>query len=604
MIENYYQQLGTPPVNIPDPDTEAAYCLNHAIRATAGLFYWFGIETGIFPPLPEMIPEITGFTNTSPDHRLYRGETMTINCLTTGNARDFKFDMFVCDTSRECFYPVPGLILRQSGNSLSISNVNFRNNWTCLKYDSVCFNTDPGNLSEPPLHFTLRVTASNQYGHSTGFYSLGNLMWIFPNEFIRPNPPPVSGCPLLLVNDGLKFIYENDLLHRSEFPGNQNKIIEDKYVLRTAPATFPDDSTIMLAVKETSVDINYFDQFRLLAADHPEGTELAVTESNDPVIYYPKYLILPSHAELSGKDITKMLNYGIQYPKYITGNGDDVITAGFNGKLSTSGQDSVALILNPGAGPHKPVIPVVKDFAGTIDIQDIHGNTEISDISFAKRIFNSQVTIPVFADKGFNSMDIRWKDDFNISYLAYTGIYYSGFSTQELELVEAEDITSGNILNLLKEKDDMLVQTDSSDQIILRFKDRSAPVRTGYKRSYIFITEGRYQKSVAFNPENKGSVINQTGNEKEHEVIKYFISNYPNPFNPVTFINYGLEIKSNVSLKVYNILGNEVAVVVNGIQNAGEHRVEFDGSRLASGIYFYTLKAGNFVKTRKMLLLK
>lgn len=80
--------------------------------------------------------------------------------------------------------------------------------------------------------------------------------------------------------------------------------------------------------------------------------------------------------------------------------------------------------------------------------------------------------------------------------------------------------------------------------------------------------------------------------------------NYPNPFNPSTTINYTLSERSAVTLKVYDVLGNEVASLVNGTQEAGKHDVKFDASRLSSGLYIYTLNAGNFTSSKKMMLLK
>jgi len=80
--------------------------------------------------------------------------------------------------------------------------------------------------------------------------------------------------------------------------------------------------------------------------------------------------------------------------------------------------------------------------------------------------------------------------------------------------------------------------------------------------------------------------------------------NYPNPFNPSTMISYQLPVSSDVSLKVFNILGREVATLVNTRVAAGQHQVQFDASSLSSGMYFYTLETNDFSKTRKMLLIK
>jgi hypothetical protein len=80
--------------------------------------------------------------------------------------------------------------------------------------------------------------------------------------------------------------------------------------------------------------------------------------------------------------------------------------------------------------------------------------------------------------------------------------------------------------------------------------------------------------------------------------------NHPNPFNPTTTIRYGLSHKSAVQLTVFNTLGQQVAQLVNGEQDAGYHEVSFDGKGLSSGVYFYRMHAEDFVQTRKLLLCK
>ena len=80
--------------------------------------------------------------------------------------------------------------------------------------------------------------------------------------------------------------------------------------------------------------------------------------------------------------------------------------------------------------------------------------------------------------------------------------------------------------------------------------------------------------------------------------------NYPNPFNPTTKINYQIPELSFITLKVYDVLGNEIAILVNEAKLAGSYDVEFDASSLPSGVYFYQFRAGSFVETRKMVLMK
>jgi len=89
------------------------------------------------------------------------------------------------------------------------------------------------------------------------------------------------------------------------------------------------------------------------------------------------------------------------------------------------------------------------------------------------------------------------------------------------------------------------------------------------------------------------------------EPVEFKLSqNYPNPFNPSTVIGYVLPKDGFVSLRVYNTLGEEVSVLINGQEKAGANSVRFDGANLSSGVYFYTLKAGDFVETKRMVLVK
>jgi len=93
-------------------------------------------------------------------------------------------------------------------------------------------------------------------------------------------------------------------------------------------------------------------------------------------------------------------------------------------------------------------------------------------------------------------------------------------------------------------------------------------------------------------------------NEKGFPTAYSLAQNYPNPFNPKTAISYQLTTASPVSLVVYDLLGREVATLVNETKAPGTYRVSWDASGQSSGMYFYRLQAGNFVETRKMIVLK
>jgi len=81
-------------------------------------------------------------------------------------------------------------------------------------------------------------------------------------------------------------------------------------------------------------------------------------------------------------------------------------------------------------------------------------------------------------------------------------------------------------------------------------------------------------------------------------------NNYPNPFNPNTKIKYSVPQTSNVVIKVFDILGNEIETLVNEQKPIGNYEINFNATNLPSGIYFYQLQAGSFIETKKMVLMK
>ncbi|MDY0081657.1 MAG: T9SS type A sorting domain-containing protein [Ignavibacteriaceae bacterium] len=112
------------------------------------------------------------------------------------------------------------------------------------------------------------------------------------------------------------------------------------------------------------------------------------------------------------------------------------------------------------------------------------------------------------------------------------------------------------------------------------------------------------------NVQNSGEELNKHNYQKisfnglEIPMIYSLEQNYPNPFNPTTIIRYQIPQDGIVTLKVYDILGSEVATLVNEQKPAGRYEINFDASKLASGVYIYKLQSGNYISSKKMMLLK
>ncbi len=118
-------------------------------------------------------------------------------------------------------------------------------------------------------------------------------------------------------------------------------------------------------------------------------------------------------------------------------------------------------------------------------------------------------------------------------------------------------------------------------------------------------TENEEYKFLADYKTGNEVSVTSIGDEFESVPLSFELKqNYPNPFNPSTVIQYQIPENGFVTLKVYDILGNEVATLINGKQQAGSYGINFNASELSSGIYFYQLKTGKFVDTKKMILLR
>ncbi len=126
-------------------------------------------------------------------------------------------------------------------------------------------------------------------------------------------------------------------------------------------------------------------------------------------------------------------------------------------------------------------------------------------------------------------------------------------------------------------------------------------------KTKVFAFDGK--KNIELTNSENNTIEGVTGNSSKESTANIptefaLAQNYPNPFNPSTTINYELPASNFVTLKIYDLTGKEVMTLVNENQNAGRYTATFNGSNLASGMYFYKITAGEFTFVRKMVLIK
>ena len=214
-----------------------------------------------------------------------------------------------------------------------------------------------------------------------------------------------------------------------------------------------------------------------------------------------------------------------------------------------------------------------------------------------------------------NGAHLAWAATFNNEEDVYYS-YITDTTTVPVELVSFSASTSGNIVNLkwstateLNNRGFNIERsTDKSNWNSISFIEGKGTTQEPQEYSYsdkvqgTTVTKLYYRlKQIDFNGRYEYSYIT----EVEITPSVFALSqNYPNPFNPATTISYQVPSSGFVSLKVFDILGNEVATLVNEQKPAGKYQVDFNASSLTSGVYFYQLKTGSNIATKKMILLR
>ncbi len=186
---------------------------------------------------------------------------------------------------------------------------------------------------------------------------------------------------------------------------------------------------------------------------------------------------------------------------------------------------------------------------------------------------------------------------------------FTAYSKGSTVTIKWETATEVNSALFELEKSQPISGTQLNNESWQKIASIKAAGNSNSPKNYSFVDETTIAGKYCY----RLKMIDNDGSFKYSSVAETNVSapdnfmlgqNYPNPFNPSTVINYKIPASSPVTLKVFNTLGKEIATLVNTDKPAGSYNVTFDGSGLSSGIYYYQLKAGSFMETKKFELLK
>ena len=494
---------------------------------------------------------------------LRRGESTTVTCeLSQG-------DPTSCSWTWRPFTNFSGLSFHYDGPNAQIC-------WAC-GYNAAQGGGEPVPDDLPQLR--LSCTASNAAGSASASFD------------VAYSSDPPGGCPFVYSWNGEDFMEDNNILPQSQYEGNEDRDVTDYYQLFKQPIL--NDGKYRLAIGEFEEEHSRVDQVRLLAIDHRPETAVTVDDSGR-VIQFAKPLALID-AQLDSQDVLKKVSELDGVKVEVTRDGS--MSLWFT---ESGGEPEQGLLLIGQAGPaasKEKVAGRVTSMSEEVASNGQNKEATFTSFRFRRNPCYTWVVVPA-RDTSTLQIDIQWKQDATVDYTEMSRPLDLPLTVATSELLHAEHSAYGDVTDLLRYSDEDYTELLPNERIDLEFA--APPIQEGMERAFVLVTRGRYdlqaQKAVAAH--TQGAAQNAMPTRVRLE------QNFPNPFNPQTTIAFELVRATRVSLRVYDVLGREVATVLDGWREAGRHEAVVDGGKMPSGIYFYRLAAGDETLTRKLLVMK
>jgi hypothetical protein len=424
--------------------------------------------------------------------------------------------------------------------------------------------------------------------------------WTFT---VTTPPPPNPSCPVLFAYDGQGFQIDNTLLTACEKSGYVDVVTDYYRVMRPVA---PCGDKVRFQLREMEDEISYINDLSLITVDHPIGTKMACSVDGKVSIYGA------TEAPLSAID-----QNGVDRLADVVAEDGHLFTSPGPGSLIVTFQNSGA---DPGviffASMPKNICGVIgepglvekfiaisdqfpeKQPYCKVEFLDEQGNW-IEDQTLPTRERPEPLTVTGMVAKSASdtilTMRLTWANSYTTDVICRQIPSTEQFQQHTWPISRYTLVGRQSINGDLTYAENHTLVLKKGD--IAEFDFAVPPLDDAdVSRDYIVRAVGRYQPDYS----GYGNLL-----PKETELF----NNYPNPFNPTTAIEYDIPQVTRVTLDVFNILGQNIATLVNETQSAGRYQAVWNGTDangqpVASGTYFYRLRTDTFVSTKKMVLLK
>lgn len=414
-------------------------------------------------------------------------------------------------------------------------------------------------------------------------------------RYIVFEPFPNPSCPVLYSYDGKDYVMENPLLTACEKSGYQEEVT-DYYQIGSPVAAI--DGEVRFQIRELEDEISYIESIELLTIDHSPASRVA-TSVDGQIFTYENALPPLSAVDDEGVDRLAELA-AIDGATFSTDKSGHLIVTFANDGTTTKGFGTNTA-LKYSCPIHLPEPPVERQgdptdagaTAVTIELLTNDGTwQELPQLTSRSEVRQEAVFTDTEGKIGGDLVTLRisWEGTYSTDAVCQYQI------SDEQPAIRKRDLSHHRLL--AHDSDNLWRSFAASGTLILRkgdvfdfsFAVDDAPAGDQV-RDYVIVASGRYEPDYAL----YDRLLPQTPT---------LLSNYPNPFNPTTTIRFSLPRDSEVSLEVFNVLGQKLETLVAGRLPGGYHELEWNASGRASGIYFYRLTVGDYTSTRKMMLMK